>query len=252
MEVLSAFSIADFLAYLFPGIMSLGGIYLLLCLTPMQYLIQPPEDVGAWLAVLVISYIVGIFISTLTEMFFRRGVRSKRIIQNKGNIQIHDEKLKLVVIEAFNELIFNQTSTSTRKTKKLTAILEWNEDCYYICRSLVTEMMPRSGANGLREGAFRQLRMNLIGSIVIWGCAGILWGWKILSQASSIYQIYGNDVLISKEWGYLLIILSLFTTILLVVFQRKLMDRHEQREVREILTSFLAGYSAGIFNKRDK
>ena len=254
MEVLSLFTIADFLAYLFPGVLSLSGIYAILLLTPFQHFLQPPKDIGigGWLAFLFLSYITGVLIATVTDTLFRERPKSLRRKQNKGNIQIHDDKLKAAVVEAFHDTILAQKGTTARKTNKSIAPLEWNEYYYYVCRSLVTEAMPRAAASGLREGAYRQLRMNLIGSIVIWGVVGILWGWILLSQAGTAYAINGNNIIIPEEWSTSLIAVSILLPIYLVSKLLIMMDKHERREVREILTTFLAGYKTGVFNKLEK
>jgi len=223
-----------------------------LLLTPLQYFIKPPQDIGAWLAFLVVSYIFGVLLSTITDIFFRFRPKSTRRKQNKGNIQIHDEKLKKAVFLAFNELVLDQRVPASKKTKQPIDDSEWNESYYYVCRSLVTELMPRAGVSGFREGAYRQLRMNLIGSIVIWGLAGILWGLTLLFQANNAYQINENSVFIGKEWAWILITVSIVIPPYLISNLRKLMDKHEQREVREVLTAFLAGFKTGIFDSREK
>jgi hypothetical protein len=254
MEVLSLFTIADFLAYLFPGVLSLGGIYAILLLTPLQNVLQPPKDIGigGWLAFLFLSYVTGVLIATVTDTLFRERPKALRRQLNKGNIQIHDDKLKTAVMEAFNDTILAPKGITAKKTNKAIVPLEWNEYYYYVCRSLVTEAMPRAAASGLREGAYRQLRMNLIGTIVIWGVTGILWGSVLLAQAGTTYVINGNNITITKEWSWSLIGLSLFLPIYLISKLSTMMDKHERREVREILTTFLAGYKTGVFDKREK
>jgi hypothetical protein len=251
MEILSVFSVADFLAYLFPGILSLSGIYLLLLATPLQPLIQLPKDsmnIGIWLVLLVISYVVGVLISTVIGYLFRERPGALRRKQNKGNIQIHDQELKIAVVSAFDDLILSKKVISSKKTKESASTSNWNEYRYYVCRSLVTEIMPRAGASGIREGAYRQLRMNLIGSVAIWGIVGLVWGLRFLTQTYST----GRNTVVDEAWVWMLIISSVVVPIILIRILRIFMDSHEQREVREILTSFLAGYNAGIFDKRDR
>jgi hypothetical protein len=252
MEVLSLFTIADFLAYLFPGILSLSGLYLLLLLTPLQYYLKLPEEIGGWLAFLILSYLTGVLIGTVTDALVRERPKTLRRKQNKGNIQIHDDKLKTAVMEAFNDIFLSQKGKNIKKPSKLIAPLEWNEYHYYVCRSLVADALPRAAASGLREGAYRQLRMNLIGSIVIWGLAGILWGLMLLSQAGTIYTVNEMSIVIPKEWSISLIIVSVLMPLFLVSNLLTMMDKHERREVREILTTFLAGYRTGVFDRREK
>lgn len=252
MEVFSAFSIADFLAYLFPGFLGLGGIYAILLLTPLQIFLPNPSEIelGGWIAIFFISYIVGVIISSLTDAAFRQGSSSLRRKKNKGNIQIHDEKLKSAVKEAFEELILRPTNAAREGDPPQDTNFEWNESCYYICRSLVTEAMPRAAASGLREGAYRQLRMNLVGATTIWCAAGILWGSVILLQAGKISLPNETTITMSIFWPILLFVLSIVVPLYLVRTLINMMDIHERREVREILTGFLAGYRTGMIKKQ--
>lgn len=254
MEVLSLFTIADFLAYLFPGALSLSGIYAILLLTPIQNVLPPPKDIGVGGAIvlLFLSYITGVLVATVTDTFFRERPKSLRRKLNKGNIQINDDKLMIEVMEAFNDTMLTKKGATPAKRKKVSVPLEWNEYYYYVCRSLVTEAMPRAAASGLREGAYRQLRMNLIGSIVIWGVAGILWGLVLLIQVDSIYLINSKNIVIEKEWSISLISLSILLPAYLISKLLTMMDKHERREVREILTTFLSGYKIGIFENLKK
>jgi hypothetical protein len=252
MEVLSLFTVADFLAYLFPGMLSLSGLYVLLLLTPLQHFLKPPQEIAGGLAFLILSYLTGVLIGTVTDALVRERPKTLRRKQNKGNIQIHDDKLKIAVMEAFNDIFLSQKGTISRKTSKPAVPLEWNEYHYYVCRSLVADSLPRAAASGLREGAYRQLRMNLIGSMLIWGVAGTLWGLVLLSQAGTSYAINGINLVITREWSGSLIALSVLLPVFLVSNLLTMMDKHERREVREILTTFLAGYRSGAFDRQEK
>jgi len=72
MELSNRFSLVDFLAYLFPGILTTLGIYLLLLLTPLMHVMQGVSlDTGIGLLFLALSYIVGIITSGFAEIAFR-------------------------------------------------------------------------------------------------------------------------------------------------------------------------------------
>lgn len=252
MQILGVFSIADVLANLFPGMLGLLGIYLLLLTTPFGKLLQLPQDLGTSLAFFIMSYITGALIHSISDLIFRENPKSNRRRLNKGYVQIHDEKIRREVISAFNEIFLNQPTVALDKNHQASETMEWNESHYYVCRSLVIELMPKAAASGIREGAYRQLRMNLIGAVVILGFAGVIWGFELIHNPDVISQITGIDILISSVYAWVLIVGSIGLSIFFVVVLKRLMDRHEQREVREILTSFLAGYKSGVFDKRVK
>lgn len=81
--------------------------------------------------------------------------------------------------------------------------------------------------------------MNMTFPIIIWFTVGITWG---------IHNI-ANGV---RFWGITLIVVSIslaLPTFLMIVNR---MDSNERREVREVLTAFLAGHKAGLFGKSEK
>jgi hypothetical protein len=64
MDISKQFSFTDFLAYLFPGIVSVLGIYFLLLLSPAENLLgKVPLDITTGILFLVISYVVGVIFS---------------------------------------------------------------------------------------------------------------------------------------------------------------------------------------------
>jgi hypothetical protein len=252
MQILGVFSIADVLANLFPGMLGLFGIYLLLLPTHFGKLLQLPQDPGASLAFFIMSYIMGVLIHSVSDLIFRESPKSTRRKLNKGFVQIHDEQIRNEVILAFNELFLSKPGEASNKKRPNPETMEWNESHYYVCRSLVTELMPKAAANGLREGAYRQLRMNLIGAVVILGFAGVHWGQTLLRDPNVIVLSTGQSVPVGNTGAWILLVFSISFSIFFVVVLKRLMDRHEQREVREILTTFLAGYKTGIFHKQTK
>lgn len=195
---------------------------------------------------------MGVLIHSVSDLIFRESPKSTRRKLNKGCIQIHDEEIRNEVILAFNELFLSKPAEASNKKRRNLETMGWNESRYYVCRSLVTELMPKAAGNGIREGAYRQLRMNLIGAVIILGIAGIYWGQALLRDPKIVITATGQTILVDNVSAWILIAVSISLSIFFVVVLKRLMDRHEQREVREILTTFLAGYKAGVFDRHAK
>ena len=171
MDISNHFSLADFLAYLFPGIFGTMGIYSLLMLTPLsQSLINIPTDLTTGILFLGLSYILGVVLSGFTEIFTSQ-FRYKTI----PLVGFEEE------IEKAFKIIFD--------VKKLDG---WTRAHFYLCRSLVFEYMPNAFQTIQRQSGLRQLRMNMLPSTLIWILAGIGWGWRII-----------NDGM--RQWGIKLI-----------------------------------------------
>lgn len=215
MDISSRFSLADFLAYLFPGIFGTMGLYYLLMLTPLrQSLVNFSTDLTTGILFLAFSYIFGVILSGFTEIF-ASGFRHKSI-----PLSGFEEEIK----KAF-KAVFDAKEIS-----------EWTRVHYYLCRSIVFEYMPNAFQTIQRQSGLRQLRMNMLPSTIIWFVAGIAWGWDIIN----------NGV---RQWGITLIIISsvFWTSFFIVTINR--MKSNDQRETRETLSAFLAGYKAGLFDK---
>lgn len=214
----------DFLAYLFPGILATLGIFLLLLLTPLNTtLVDIPPDLAAGILFSALSYIVGVILSGFSE-FVARAWRIRRRDELKGRIVLPEFQNE--IIQAFNNL-FN----ATRESKS-----EWSLTHFYICRSLVFEYMPTVAQVIQRQNSLRQLRTNMILPIMIWLCVGLGWG---------IHDTINNELV----WGTILIVSSVVLSVLIVWMLVNRMNDHEEREARETLTAFLAGYKVGTFSK---
>jgi uncharacterized membrane protein YbaN (DUF454 family) len=181
-----------------------------------------PTDIATGIIFLVLSYIVGVILSGFSEVVFSK-VRSYKNI-----IPLPDD-VRTAVIEAFND---------TFKISKDTKI-EWSSNHFYLCRSLVVEYMPSVLPPIQRQSGLRQLRINLLPSLFIWLGVGLGWGrWTVANNATTE--------------GVVLIVTStvLFFLITAITFNRA--RSNEWREVREVLTAFLAGYRTGIFREKNK
>ena len=112
-------------------------------------------------------------------------------------------------------------------------------------RALLSMPIARAGENAQLCSVDRAPKRTSSASnehdvpILIWFAAGIAWG---------IYEIANSE----PFWGISLLIVSallVLPTFLMIVNR---MDSNERREVREVLSAFLVGYKAGMFDKRDK
>ena len=270
MEFLNVFSIMDFLAYLFPGILDTLGIYFLLLLTPLNWKNQLNLDnlVGL-LFVILISFIIGVIVSGVTAVFIRRDNESAegsdRAQEIKGKMHIsygkpEDEKgieIENEIMDAMSMFLFDGKKKIIKADSNDKDGVKWDKSFYYVCRSAVLEFMPNSAANALRESAYRQTRMNLIGSIAIFMIVAFIWGLVVLASLTNpvvieyVVRLKSVKVEYREFIGPILIILSIAMWALILNLKNR-MDRNEEREVREILTAFISGYKNGVFENKEK
>lgn len=111
---------------------------------------------------------------------------------------------------------------------------QWSSEHFYLCRSLVFEKMQNCSQLIQRQSGLGQLRMKMTFPIVIWFSVGVAWG---------IHNIANGD----RFWGIALIAVSTSFVLHAFFLIVNRMDNNERREVREILTAFLAGHKAGLF-----
>ncbi len=221
MDISSRFSLIDFLAYLFPGMLGTLGIYLLLFLTPLKdTLANLPKDFTVGILFLALSYVLGVIFSGFAELLMREWK-----IRRHGGLK---ERINLQGFEGEVSQAFKNIFEITKEDEA-----NWSIAHYYLCRSLVLEYMPKAAQVIERQSSLRQLRMNMIPSILIWLAVGASWGYKILGDLTT--------------WGIVLIVfsVSLSSIILIIIVNR--MNSNEEREVRETLTAFIAGNKAGAF-----
>jgi uncharacterized membrane protein len=227
MDISKQFSLTDFLAYFFPGLFATAGIYLALLLTPFQtYLLTSFSNVTVGLIFLALSYVVGILFSGISLNIVEWVERVQKHKNSRGIITV--DKFQDDIVKAFKD-VFNVSKDSNKP--------QWSNAHFYLCRALVLEKMPTVGQRIERQSSIRQLRGNLVFPILIWMVIGIGWGIYLL-------QIKIN------EWGIALIASSFIIGVLFLRITFSRMHNNEDREVREVLTGFLAGYSAGIFQKK--
>ncbi|HSB01667.1 MAG TPA: hypothetical protein VLE49_13535 [Anaerolineales bacterium] len=229
MDIGNRFSLEDFLAYFFPGVIAASGVYALLLLTPLKSsLALLSADITTGIIFLVLSYIAGILLSGFSEIAFRFYDTRRKAQSQKDAIPLQDD-LRRAIIEAYKDIF--KISKGVK--------FEWSKDRFYVCRSLVFETMPSVLPPIQRQSSLRQLRMNLLPSLLIWFGAGLGWG---------IRELLSNDFL----WGITLMVVSavLFFAVTATTVNR--MRSNDWREVREVLTAFLAGYETGAFENKEK
>jgi uncharacterized membrane protein YfcA len=216
MDISSRFSLTDFLAYLFPGVFTATGFYFLLRLTPLEAsLANFQTDLNTGILFLVISFILGVIVSGIAEILTKS-------IRHKNDAQLPLIGLEKDVKRAFKSVFGGKEN------------FEWTRTHFYLCRSIITQYMPNEIQGIQRQSSLRQLRMNLLPSIVIWIFAGLGWGWRIFKS-------------FSENWGILLIATSIIlgTATFMITINR--MKNNDEREIRETLVAFLIGFKTGLF-----
>jgi hypothetical protein len=213
MDIGNRFSLEDFLAYFFPGVTGLLGIYILFQMTPVgSSLPSLTNDITTGIIFFVLSYIVGIIFSSFAELAFSN-------IKGYKNVIPLNNELKKLVIASFKDAF---------KIPK-DAKIEWSQDHFYLCRSVVYERVPSIFSLIQRQSSLRQLRINLLPALFIWLLVGIGWGIQIIIKNTVVS-------------GLIIIALSLLLFILISVITIDRAKSNEQREVREVLTAFGASY----------
>lgn len=211
MDAIKQFSLADFLAYFFPGLFSFLGLYMLMILTPIST--RTPTSTVGIITFIVLSYILGIILSGFSDLVTFQKNRASR---DKIPIKDFEDEICKACSEIFNV------------NKK------WTTPHFYMCRSLVLEKMPHISQKIERQSSLRQLRRNLLFPILIWIGTGMVYGISFLINGQ-------------RPWGIATCIFSIVIGSLVFKAMRDRMLKNEEREVRETLTAFLIGYQTGIF-----
>jgi hypothetical protein len=223
MDISNRFSLVDFLAYLFPGILSVLGIYAALQVPFFEF---PEFDLlSAPLAIVVLfvfGYILGVVLAGFSETILREWRKTRNRSFPKDRIPLPG--LEAEVVHAYQSL-FGLTKP---------AEFQWSATHYYLCRALVMKYMPENAQSIERQIALRQMRMNLIPTVLIWALVGTLWG---------IFYAWGS----SPVLGFSLLVSTVVLTTFIILTLLNRMDSNERRETREVLASFLAGYKTSLF-----
>jgi hypothetical protein len=227
MDLSKQFSLTDFLAYFFPGLFATIGIYLLLLLTPVQAtLVSISADLITGAIFLALSYIMGVILSGFSMTMVDWISRAQKHKNPRGSL-LPVEQFQDEVRDAFKD-VFGIEKAENKP--------QWSKMHFYLCRSLILDRIPAVAQRAERQSSLRQLRGNLILPILIWVVDGIGWGiWSI-----------NNGIL---AWGISLVISSVIIGFISLKVTITRMYNNEGREIREVLTGFLAGYRIGVFDK---
>lgn len=215
MDIGNRFSLEDFLAYFFPGVTAALGIYVLInMISTGKSLPSLTADITTGVIFFVLSYILGVILSSLAELIFSKVSSYKEVIPL-------NEELKSIIIATFRD---------TFKVPPATEI-KWSRDHFYLCRSVVYERVPGVLPSIQRQSSLRQLRISLVPTLFVWLLVGIEWGIQNLLRGSLLF-------------GSIIIVLSISLFIGIVIMTANRARSNEWREVREVLTAFGAGYKA--------
>ena len=221
-EVTNDFTIADFLAYFFPGLVGLLGIYLILQLTPLAPVILIfHNDIAILIILITVSYVFGLILSGISTPLVNLYFRNRKSAYS--TVSPYEENKK-EILDAVSEIFFNNKE------------IVWSSEIFYLCRALVWDTMPVSTDKSIRQDSLRQLRKNLIVVTHIWFLTGILWTVKL---------VVGGAFL----WAVILGVISLFLNFIITKSLINRMIRNAKREVEYILAAFLVCYRTNLFSK---
>lgn len=225
MSITERFSLMDFLAYFFPGIIGTLAIYVLLLLTPLSSsLTFSSIDVTVGILILSISHTIGVILSGFSSPIVNRLQKAAKFKNPRANIPFSG--FENDILKAFNS-IFDQHLNNKD---------EWNEKHYNLCRALVLEYMPSMAQIAQRQSSLGQLRRNLIAPILLWAAAGIGWGIRFLT----------NNEANTGVWLILLSLVLSFATIRATLTRT---NRTELREVEAIFAGLIVGNKTNAFSK---
>lgn len=222
MGALSRFSLTDFLVYLFPGIVTGVGVYVLVLGTPLNRLfVTFKVDLWSGLVLLAAAYVLGVLVSGLSGPLAERLQQLLALGDPRREIfpQGCDEQVGLAVTSTYGPATVD------------------GESRFYLCRTMVREHMPVTAREIQRQNDLMRFRQDLVGAAVVWLCTGLTWS----SHAAQAF---------SRTAGVAAALVCVGTTTALLVSLARRTHRNRVREVREVYAAFLAGHATGRFAKR--
>lgn len=205
MNITDRFSFEDFLAYFFPGITALSGIYCgIKLIAPKIITDKLSINLFEGLLFFVVSYILGVILSGVSEIFVSNLKSYKEDIPSKF-FTISS------IIDSYNKVFPKRTITDNK----------WTLGHYYLCRSFIYKNFPEIIPIIQRQSSLRQLRINLLPIYLIFLIDGI-----ILCKI----KLANYKVMLIVAIVFLII---LFIILLLITLERA--RSNEKREVREVL-----------------
>ena len=218
------FSLADFLGYLFPGVIALSAIAGLLFLSPFrQELEKIPFNLVTGLILIPFAYFTGVIISSLTYNF-EDSLYEHYELTNPLD-EIHPKECEARVQAAYKE-VFKLNSDEE---------ITWSKSHFYVTRALVREQMPKCAAISDRQNSLWQIRRNGLLSIFLLGITGLVAGAKI----AILNYFYGRGEF-AWWWG---MFLGLVSVLVAGVILRNLiktgMYNNRRREAREVCSALM-------------
>jgi hypothetical protein len=199
MNITERFSFEDFLAYFFPGVTALSGIYCgIKLIAPQIIIIKLSVNLFESLLFFIVSYILGVILSGISEIIVS---------------QFKSYKESISSIDSFNKVFPKKAITDSK----------WTLEHYYLCRSFIYKISPEIIPIIQRQSGLRQLRINLLPIYFIFLIEGII--------ICTIKLVDQKLMLV----GAIILLMIIFIVLLTITVERA--RSNERREVREVLKS---------------
>ena len=206
------FSVQDLIGYLFPGVITLFGMYLILETLNIDLFNNSESGILLGIVFFVSSYVIGILISGLSHPF----VDLYYIILNK--VKPEDELPAIVSKRQVEKAVFDIFGINIEDKT-------WSSEYFYLCRSIVYEKMPLTSSTIHRQSALRLVRQYIIIPILIW----------------LVFFILQTNQFISHSGLFLgIVLIELILTILLLSNLINRLDKNRRREVYNVIFAILA------------
>lgn len=216
------FSLADFLGYLFPGVVALSAIAGLLFLSPFRQEVEKiPFNLVTGLVLIPFAYFTGVIISSLTYTF-------------KDSLYKHYQ-LTNPLDEIYPKECEERIRAAYKEVFKINDEVTWSKSHFYVTRALIRENMPKCAAISDRQNSLWQIRRNGLIPIMLLGTTGLVAGAKI-----AILNYFYDRGVIVWWWG---VILGFLSTLVAGAILRNLiktgMYNNQKREVREVCSALM-------------
>lgn len=246
-EVSFNFSLTDFLAYLFPGTVTLVAIAGFLSLTPFKELLFTIKtDIFTGIILIALAYSIGVIISSLTinyeSKFYEFILKLKRKKNDSSNESAaslsrpQPEIFETEIINAFNNTFKIKINNGEPgdKTSGQDVAAKWTSDHFFAARSLVREKIPTCSMAIERQSSLRQMRRNSIIPVLLLGITGII------AAVQGLFFDDENKAQNKQFLYWLLLFIAVFGTPWTIYSLIKRMMRNRERETREVCTGLLA------------
>ncbi len=206
-DISSKFSLMDFLAYFFPGLIFLLSIFTIL--STFQIVNDFSLNWMYGLITISVTFLLGIISSSLLSLFDL----SKK--WDDVSIALEQDELKKFLPDLKN---------SFKSYFDMQA--EWHNNDYFMVKAAIREMSAHSADYAERQNSLRQFKRNSVIPTFFMGISGITWGlYKMNSTKDFLYVLFP-------------IFIAIITYISISAL-KKGMKRNRKLEVREYCLSFI-------------